>query len=116
MILAAKDIEAQFFDRLYVYMWTGIALFSIGLLIWAILQMRSWFFESDESDVPNDEMMLQFRQLKREGELSEEEFRLISQRLTGVAKTQTSAVQSSSGFAPSPEVDPGSQSEVQDSE
>lgn len=83
MLFALKDIEAQFFDRLRVYMWTGIALLSIGLLIWASLRIRSWFFDSDESEVPNEEMITQFRQLKRQGELSEEEFRLISQRLSG---------------------------------
>jgi hypothetical protein len=83
MLFALKDIEAQFYDRLRVYMWIGISLLCIGSLIWASLRIRSWFFDSDESEVPAEEMITQFRQLKRQGELSEEEFRLISQRLSG---------------------------------
>jgi hypothetical protein len=85
MLFAVKDVEAQFYDRLHVYMWTGIVLFAIGLLIWASLKVRSWFFDSDESEAPAEEMITQFRQLKRQGELSDEEFRLISQRLSGAS-------------------------------
>ncbi|MDB5391154.1 MAG: hypothetical protein JWM11_6800 [Planctomycetaceae bacterium] len=83
MLFAVIDLEADFYKRLNVYLWTGIALFAIGLLIWASLRIRSWFFDSDESEVPTEEMLTQFRQLKLQGELSDEEFRLISQRLAG---------------------------------
>lgn len=99
IIFAVKDIEAQFYERLNVYKWTGLSLFAIGLLVWAVLRIRSWFFESDESDVPTEEMISQFRQLKREGELSEEEFRFISQRLAG---SRTTPEVSGAGSAESP--------------
>ena len=82
-MFAAKDIEAQFMDRLNVYATTGLALLAIAVLIWLILRIRSWFFESEDSDEPLEEMLTQFRQLKREGELTDEEYRLISQRLSG---------------------------------
>lgn len=82
-MFAAKDIEAQFMDRLNVYATAGLALLAIGVLVWLILRIRSWFFESEDSDEPLEEMLTQFRQLKREGELTEEEYRLISQRLSG---------------------------------
>jgi hypothetical protein len=93
MLFALRDIEAQFYDRLRVYMWIGISLFCIGLLIWASLRIRSWFFDSDESEVPAEEMITQFRQLKRQGELSEEEFRLISQRLSGAKQAPVASVE-----------------------
>ena len=82
-MFAAKDIEAQFMDRLNVYATAGLALLAIGVLVWLILRIRSWFLESEDSDEPLEEMLTQFRQLKREGELTEEEYRLISQRLSG---------------------------------
>ncbi len=82
-MFAAKGIEAQFMDRLNVYATTGLALLAIVVLVWLILRIRSWFFESEDSDEPLEEMLTQFRQLKREGELTEEEYRLISQRLSG---------------------------------
>jgi len=82
MLFAARGIEAQFYDRLRVYMWTGIALALIGLLIWAVMKVREMFVDSDDSEGATEEMVSQFRQLKRDGELSDEEFRLISQRLS----------------------------------
>lgn len=83
MVLAVtKSLEQQLMDRFNVYLTTGLALLAIAVLVWLILRIRSWFFESDDSDEPLQEMLTQFRQLKREGELTEEEYRLISQRLS----------------------------------
>ncbi len=82
-MFAAKSPEALLMDRLYVYAMTGLAVLAIAVLVWLILRIRSWFFDSDDSDVPLEEMLTQFRQLKREGELTAEEYRLISQRLSG---------------------------------
>ena len=81
-MFAAKGIEAEFMDRLNVYATTGLTLLAITVLVWLILRLRSCFIESDDSDEPLEEMLTQFRQLKRDGELTEEEYRLISQRLS----------------------------------
>lgn len=86
---APRGIEADFMDRLNVYMTTGLVILAIAVLVWLSLRIRSWFFDSDDSDGLQDEMLTQFRQLKREGELSDEEYRLISQRLS--AKPSPSA-------------------------
>ena len=93
MLLAVtKSLEQQFMDRLNVYLTTGLALLAIAVLVWLILRIRSWFFESDDSDEPLQEMLTQFRQLKREGELTEEEYRLISQRLSGPQEPAKSTI------------------------
>lgn len=114
MLLAVQDIEAQLYERLYVYMWCGIALFAIGLLIWAVLQIRSWFFDSDESEVPAEEMITQFRQLKRQGELTDEEFRLISQRLSGAPVPSVTTEKPSAQPVPPPSVDPDESIDVKE--
>lgn len=90
-VFAAKGIEADFYERLNVYFTTAIALLAIFLLVWLIQRLRSWFFDSDDSDEPVSEMLTQFRQLKREGELSDEEYRLITHRLSGKTTLITSA-------------------------
>lgn len=104
-MFAAKGIEAQFMDRLNVYMTTGLTLLAIVVLIWLILRIRSWFFESEDSDEPVEEMLTQFRQLKRDGELTEEEYRLISQRLSGhpTPVKAVTVIQQSSSDGASPE-------------
>jgi len=79
---APKGLEAEFMDRLHVYFMTGLTLLAVAVLVWLILRIRTWFIDSDDSDEPLQEMLTQFRQLKREGELSDEEYRLISQRLS----------------------------------
>lgn len=80
-VRGAKGIEADFYERLNVYLTTAAAIFAICLLVWLVLRIRTWFFESDDSTEPLMEILAQFRQLEREGELSEQEYRLISQRL-----------------------------------
>lgn len=89
-----KGIEADFYERLNVYFTTAIALLTIFLLVWLIQRLRSWFFDSDDSDAPVSEMLTQFRQLKRQGELSDEEYRLITHRLSGKTTLITSAPKS----------------------
>ena len=71
---APRDLEAEFMDRLYVYMMTGATILAIAVLVWLILRIRTWFIDSDGSDEPLEEMLTQFQQLKREGELSDEEY------------------------------------------
>jgi hypothetical protein len=90
-LFAARGIEAEFMDRLYVYMNIGLTALAISVLVWLILRIRSWFYDSDGSDEPLQEMLTQFHQLKREGELSDEEYRSISQRLSaGLAPSENS--------------------------
>lgn len=77
-----RGLEADFMDRLNVYVTTGCVLLSIAVLVWLILRIRKWFIDSDDSDEGLNEILVQFSQLKRDGELSAEEYRLISQRLS----------------------------------
>ncbi len=94
-MLAARGIEADFMDRLNVYMTMGCVLLAVAVLVWLTLRIRNWFVDSDDSDEPLQEMLTQFRQLKRDGELSEEEYRLISQRLSSNQGHSSSAATTS---------------------
>jgi hypothetical protein len=61
-----------------------IALVILGML-WLTLLVRTWFRDDDaHADRPGD-LLMEMRELHREGGLSEEEFRLIKSRLVSAA-------------------------------
>jgi hypothetical protein len=53
----------------------------IGFVVWASLRFRSWYHNDSGLAADRDEMLLQFRDLQRRGDLSTEEFRSIKGRL-----------------------------------
>jgi len=61
----------------------GCALAGIIVLVWLIVRIRLWFREDEGPAADAHEMLLQFRDLHRRGDLSEEEFRSIKSRLLG---------------------------------
>lgn len=64
----------------------AIAMGAVGLL-WLTLRIRAWFRDdADGEDRPGD-LLLDMRELHRQGGLSDEEFRLITSRLIVTAKT-----------------------------
>jgi len=61
-----------------------ITLVILGLL-WLTLLVKAWFRDDDaHADRPGD-LLMEMRELHREGGLSEEEFRLIKSRLVSAA-------------------------------
>ena len=68
-----------------VWQWL-FAVTVVGLAIWLILWLRTFF--RDDADDADDalEMLTQFRDLHQEGGLSDDEFRLIRSRLTHIAQ------------------------------
>ena len=61
------------------------ALAGIIVLVWLIVRMRLWFREDEGPAADVNEMLLQFRDLHRQGDLSDEEFRSIKSRLLGTS-------------------------------
>ena len=59
----------------------GLTFLFLALLIVIAFKLRSWFRDdSDPADVL-DEMLMDFRELKRRGEVTDEEYRSIRSRL-----------------------------------
>ena len=58
-------------------------ILSIGILIWIGFWMRSWY--QDDSGPAEDahDLLLQFKELKRQGDLTDDEYRSIKGRLAG---------------------------------
>lgn len=62
-----------------------VVAFVTGLSIWLVFHLRARFRE-DSGRTDNElEMLTQFRELRQQGELTEEEYRLIKSRLTAEA-------------------------------
>ncbi|WP_010584811.1 hypothetical protein [Schlesneria paludicola] len=75
----------QYQRAMSVWQW-AFALTVIGLAIWLIIWLRT-FFREDADDADDAlEMLTQFRDLHQEGGLSDDEFRLIRSRLTHIAQ------------------------------
>lgn len=66
--------------------WTILPLVAvIAVCAWLIYQFRAWFRDNDDRTDDNLEMLTQFRELHQQGELSEDEYRLIKSRLARAA-------------------------------
>ena len=71
----------------------AIALVVACVGVWSIFQMRAWFREDSGRADDNLKMLTQFRDLHRQGGLSEDEYRLIKSRLVAGHDPQTIAQQ-----------------------
>lgn len=60
---------------------------SIG--VWSLFQLRAWFREDDGRADGHLEMLTQFRDLHRQGGISEDEYRLIKSQLVAGHASQT---------------------------
>ena len=58
-------------------------ILSIGVLVGIALWLRSWYREYDGTTEDAHDLLLQFKELKRQGNLTEDEYRSIRSRLTG---------------------------------
>lgn len=69
-----KFLEASYVEWLWL-------ILAITTLTWVIFRIRSWIREADGPAGLSDELLMQFREMQRDGDLSEEEYRLIKGRL-----------------------------------
>ncbi|HVV99926.1 MAG TPA: hypothetical protein VHB77_06285 [Planctomycetaceae bacterium] len=61
--------------------WVLVTVVALTVLIWAGLRIRAWFHEESGPAEAMHEMLVQYRELQREGKLTEEEYRSIKRRL-----------------------------------
>lgn len=53
----------------------------IAAIVWSIFRIRAWYRDDVDADESDHQLLMQMLELRREGDLSEEEFRSIKQRL-----------------------------------
>jgi len=54
---------------------------TVSFLIWMILRIVGHFRENEDRHVDTSELLLQFSEMRREGDLTDDEFRSIKKRL-----------------------------------
>ena len=74
------NLLRQYGGTLAPWQW-AIALIVACVGIWSIFQLRAWFRDDAGREDDNLKMLTQFRDLHRQGGLSEDEYRLIKSRL-----------------------------------
>jgi len=74
--------KLQDFLNSSVISWIGlaVAIFALAALVNVI---RSWYRDDDDPADSTDEILDQMRELKRQGDLTDEEYRSIESRVTG---------------------------------
>ena len=73
-----RFIQQQIFQSVLI---VGLVVVAIGVLVVIALKLRAWYREDSDDAVSQDELLLQFRDLHRQGGLSEDEYRSIKGRL-----------------------------------
>jgi hypothetical protein len=95
-LLAAKTLD----DLLDQSLWVGIGLVvAVLVLAWVTYHLRAWFGEDEGHTDANQELLTHVRDLHREGEMSESEYRSIKGRLTG-QKERPASTEADSQDAP----------------
>lgn len=92
------DLLKQYGGTLAPWQW-AIALIVGCVGVWSIFQLRAWFREDSGRADDNLKMLTQFRDLHRQGGISEDEYRLIKSRLVRGHGPQSNAGQGSPASA-----------------
>ena len=74
----------------------GVVVLVGSIGVWSLFQLRAWFREDDGRADDHLEMLTQFRDLHRQGGISEDEYRLIKSQLVAGHALQSQAGQRSS--------------------
>ena len=68
-------------SALEIFGLTVAVIIAFSILIWSIFRIRAMFWEDEGPAEEPHEMLIQFRDLHRQGDLTEEEYRSIKGRL-----------------------------------
>ena len=71
----------------------GVVVLVGSIGVWSVFRLRAWFREDDGRADDHLEMLTQFRDLHRQGGISEDEYRLIKSQLMAGHASQTQAGQ-----------------------
>ncbi len=103
LVAAKLSPISQFGVLLTPRQWTiatiVVAVFAVCIGVWFILQLRAWFRDDAGHADDNLKLLTQFRDLHREGGLSEDEYRLIKRQLIAGRTSQSTAGQGSPASA-----------------
>ncbi len=95
LVAAELDLLGRLGVSLTPRQWTiamiVVSVFAVCLGLWSLFQLRAWFREDAGHADDNLKLLTQFRDLHREGGLSEDEYRLIKSRLVGGYGPQSTA-------------------------
>lgn len=73
----------RFWNVLHESTWTWIGLaFAIVVLVWLVVRIRAWIREDADPAEDAQQMLSEIREMYREGDVSQEEYRSIKRRLT----------------------------------
>ena len=73
-----RFMQQQIFQSVII---VGVVVVAIGVLVVIALKVRAWYREDSDDAASQDDLLLQFRDLHRQGGLSEDEYRSIKGRL-----------------------------------
>jgi hypothetical protein len=80
----AKTLQNLLNSTFVYWIGLGIAIVILGI---AVHYLRAWFRDSDDPADKTDEILDDMEELRRQGVLSEAEFRSIKSQLSGERKT-----------------------------
>ena len=86
LVFAARDLLRDFEKRLQFWLNLGLTLLVIAVLAWIVHVIRKAVWKNEDLESSPEEILKQYRRLKLEGELSEEEYRRIADKLSVSAK------------------------------
>jgi hypothetical protein len=72
---------------------------AIGILAFAVYVIRSWLRDNDGPAASEHLLLAEYRELNRRGELSDEEFRIIKDRMASRLKRGPNSVRNSGNTA-----------------
>lgn len=85
------DVFGQFQEMIFSWKFLA-ALAGVTFIVWLFFKFRAWFREGDDRTANKLEMLTQFQDLHQQGELSEDEYRLIKSRLTRLPASDESSL------------------------
>ncbi|MBM4074396.1 MAG: hypothetical protein FJ267_01975 [Planctomycetes bacterium] len=71
---------------------TSLVVVCIAILVWFVYRIQAWFHEDSGRAEDGLEMLTQFRDLQRQGELTDEEYRLIKSQVIALNEAKTSKI------------------------
>jgi hypothetical protein len=77
----------DFFQESYLQ-WIGLGI-AISFLIWGALRIRAHFRDESDESIDNHLLLQQFRELRSQGDLSEEEFRKLKSQINAESDSPT---------------------------
>ena len=71
-------MKGELSDAIFTF---SVVIVSIGILIWLIVRIRMYFRAGGDVQINEDRILDEFREIHRQGDLSEAEFRSIKGQL-----------------------------------